>query len=86
MAKQVSSAMVISRGTGPLGNKRNDKINTSLDSSQVNDGWTWTMLGTSQELAPHLNGNFPVSFDRVLDRTTVERLYARDASTSGPER
>ena len=31
----------------------------------VTDGWTWTMLETSLELAPDLNGIFPGSFDRT---------------------
>lgn len=78
--------MVISRGTGPLGNKRNNKIDTLLDSSQVNYGrtlgrlellWSWHLVSMA---------TFRFILTGFDDSSTMERLYARDASTSDPER
>ena len=58
--------MVTGRGDIPMGNGKQmeNRIDTLLESYLVTDGWTWTMLETSLELAPHLNGIFLVSFYR----------------------
>lgn len=78
--------MVISRGTGPLRNKRNNKIDTLLDSSQVNYGWTLARLGLLGSWHLVSMAAFRFILTGVDDSSTMKRLYARDASTSDPER